>query len=99
MYAIRSYYGSRRSHRFCPPQSLRGHNVSILNQNGVKISKIAELSDEQIRITSYNVCYTKLLRDNLRNRLDHLDDDFRQVRNQSNKQLNARKDDFINVPA
>ena len=71
MYAIRSYYASVLSeldmlvgkvlcYLYLSPERLANEGVfSLLDLQ----EEIVTLSDErQLRITSYNVCYTKLLR-------------------------------------
>ena len=55
MYAIRSYYGARRLHLVDLNGAFAGKPV---NEEAIKA--IVEAVGN--RITSYNVCYTKLLR-------------------------------------
>ena len=77
MYAIRSYYGDKANEiretarrsigTYLPAKSLElKHTIKLrreltaeINENQTEIKKIMDAID---RITSYNVCYTKLLR-------------------------------------
>ena len=73
MYAIRSYYGFAIDDTAFPPPSgpngIANHTtVSAgrhrrLNTTTVTVLCLRTYGLKQIRITSYNVCYTKLLRD------------------------------------
>ena len=92
MYAIRSYYGAKKSCRRCErmvqpaapsrpiPGSMAGpgllaqilvskfdDHIPFYRQNEIYARMGADIPDSTLlRITSYNVCYTKLLRDDRR---------------------------------
>ena len=58
MYAIRSYYVPRRRHR-CEGERCGRDGARVDEQREVAVDEVGRVLS---RITSYNVCYTKLLR-------------------------------------